>query len=367
MFKIAKIDTFGVGLPLKAPIKMSSVVIDIAENIIVRIEDTDGTVGWGEATEAPTMTGESVPGMLAAVKFLKPLMIGQEIEDLPHIHAMMDDLMYGNHGAKSAIEIALLDLAGKRDDKPLYEILGGKVRDEAPILTMLAGGDQDAEVANAKEQADQGFVAFKVKIGALSPERDLERSRAARDALGDKARISADANQGYSQDKALVFSKGAADAGLDFMEQLVDYRDLDGMAACAQASKVPLGADEGFHALSDIYAHQEKAAAHGGSLKTIKLGGAFPVMEAGRVMDEMSMHVNLAGKVADSSIASAAIAHLALCLPQLDWDTSITNQYLAEDLVEDPIKIIGGVVRLSDAPGLGVEPSNALLQKYKIA
>ena len=139
------------------------------------------------------------------------------------------------------------------------------------------------------------------------------------------------------------------------------------MAACAQASKVPLGADEGFHALSDIYAHQEKAAAHGGSLKTIKLGGAFPVMEAGRVMDEMSMHVNLAGKVADSSIASAAIAHLALCLPQLDWDTSITNQYLAEDLVEDPIKIIGGVVRLSDAPGLGVEPADALLQKYKIA
>ena len=57
------------------------------------------------------------------------------------------------------------------------------------------------------------------------------------------------------------------------MEQLVDYRDLDGMAACAQASEVPLGADEGFHALSDIYAHQEKAAAHGGSLKTIKLGG----------------------------------------------------------------------------------------------
>ena len=232
-------------LPLKAPIKMSSVVIDIAENIIVRIEDTDGTVGWGEATEAPTMTGESVPGMLAAVKFLKPLMIGQEIEDLPHIHAMMDDLMYGNHGAKSAIEIALLDLAGKRDDKPLYEILGGKVRDEAPILTMLAGGDQDAEVANAKEQADQGFVAFKVKIGALSPERDLERSRAARDALGDKA-ASPQMPTKDTPGQSPYFSKGAADAGLDFMEQLVDYRDLDGMAACAQASKVPLGADEDF-------------------------------------------------------------------------------------------------------------------------
>ncbi|MDG2032399.1 MAG: enolase C-terminal domain-like protein [Rhodospirillales bacterium] len=367
MFKISKIDSFGVGLPLKAPIKMSSVVIGIAENIIVRIEDSDGTIGWGEATEAPTMTGESVPGMLAAVKFLTPLLTGREIEDLPHIHAVMDDLMYGNHGAKSAIEIALLDLSGKRLGKPLYEILGGKVRDEAPILVMLAGGDKDAEVANAKQQADQGFVAFKVKIGALGPSQDLDRSRAARDVLGNSARISADANQGYSRDEALMFSEGAADAGLDFMEQLVDYRDLDGMAACAQASKVPLGADEGFHAMSDILEHKDRGAAHGGSLKTIKLGGAFPVMEAGRVMDTMSMHVNLAGKVADSSIASAAIAHLALCLPQVNWDTSITNQYLAEDLVDDPIKIIDGVVRLSDAPGLGVAPSDALLQKYKIS
>ena len=366
MFKISKIDAFGVGLPLKTPIKMSSVVIDIAENIIVRVEDTDGTIGWGEATEAPTMTGESVPGMLAAVKFLTPLLIGRQIDDLSQIHSIMDNLMYGNHGAKSAIEIALLDLSGKRLGKPLYEILGGKVRDEAPILTMLAGGDKDAEVENAKQQSDQGFAAFKVKIGALEPAQDLERSLSARDVLGSGARISADANQGYSRDEALEFSEGAGDAGLDFMEQLLDYRDLDGMAACAQVSKVPLGADEGFHAISDILAHQEKGAAHGGSLKTIKLGGTFPVMEAGRLMDSMSMHVNLAGKVADSSIASAAIAHLALCLPQLDWDTSITNQYLEEDLVDDPIKITGGVVRLSDAPGLGVEPSETLMQKFKI-
>ena len=366
MFKIATIDTFGVGLPLKAPIKMSSIVIDVAENIIVRIKDSDGTIGWGEATEAPTMTGESVPGMLAAVKFLTPLLTGREIDDLSQIHAVMDDMMYGNHGAKSAIEIALLDLAGKRLGKPLYEILGGKARDEAPILTMLAGGDKHAEVTNAKQQADQGFIAFKVKVGALEPAQDLERSRAARDVLGSGARISADANQGYSRDEALMFSEGAADAGLDFMEQLVDYRDLDSMAACAQASQVPLGADEGFHAINDIHAHKDRGAAHGGSLKTIKLGGAFPVMEAGRLMDAMSMHVNLAGKVADSSIASAAIAHLALSLPQVDWDTSITNQYLAEDLVDDPIKVTGGMVRLSDAPGLGVVPSDTLLQKYKI-
>jgi len=366
MFKIAKIEYFGVGLPLKTPIKMSSVVIDVAENIIVRVEDTDGTVGWGEATEAPTMNGETLGGMLGAVRFMKPLLEGYEVTDPSHIHGFLDEELYGNHGAKSALEIALLDIAGKRLGQPLYEILGGKVRDEAPILTMLAGGSKETEAANAKMQADEGFVAFKVKIGALTPEEDLDRSHAARDVLGRDVRISADANQGYTRDEALTFSKGAAGAGLDFMEQLVDYRDLEGMAACVQASDVPLGADEGFHSMNDIQAHKDRGAAHGGSLKTIKLGGAFPVVEAAKLMDALSMHVNLAGKVADSSIASAAISHLALCLPQVDWDTSITNQYLAEDLVDDPITISSGVVRLSDRPGLGVEPSETLLAKYKL-
>ncbi len=366
MFKIAKIEAFGVGLPLKAPIKMSSVIIEVAENAIIRIEDTDGTVGWGEATEAPTMNGETVGGMLGAIRFMKPLVEGYEVSDLSQIHVFLDNLLYGNHGAKSAVEIALLDLAGKRLGQPLYEILGGKVRDEAPVLTMLAGGGKEAEVANAKMQADEGFVAFKVKIGALGPEEDLDRSHAAREALGNDVRISADANQGYSREEALKFSEGAAGAGLDFMEQLVGYADLDGMAACAEASDVPLGADEGFHSMGDIRAHNDRGAAQGGSLKTIKLGGAFPVVEAAKMMDSLSMHVNLAGKVADSSIASAAISHLALSLPQVDWDTSITNQYLVEDLVDDPITISDGVVRMSDRPGLGVGPSDSLLAKYRL-
>jgi muconate cycloisomerase len=130
---------------------------------------------------------------------------------------------------------------------------------------------------------------------------------------------------------------------------------LDGMAAVARGTRVPIGADEGIHSLEDVERHHALRAARGASLKTIKLGGLAGVMTAGRRMAALGMHVNLAGKIADSSVASAAIIHLGAALPQLDWDVSITCAYLAQDIVTEPIRLDRGRARLSDRPGLGVE------------
>lgn len=365
MIQIAKMETFAISVPLKSPVKMASVVISTADNLIVRITDQDGNVGWGEGASAPTMTGETPESMVAAAKHMMPDLVGTAIGDLKDLHHKLDRLIYGNHGSKAAIDMALHDLLGKRTGKPLYELLGGKVRDDIPIITMVAGGDLETEIANARAQAAQGFFAFKVKVGVNPPARDLERTRAIRDAVGPDARISADANQGYSNQDALVFSEGAGQAGLDFMEQLVMGDDLAGMAACAKASNVPLGADEGFHAMRDILAHHECGAARGGSLKTIKLGGLWPVVEAARRMDQLGMSVNLAGKVADTSIASSAIAHLALALPQVNWDASVTNQYLADDVIVEPLRIVEGRMRPLDGPGLGIVVDESKLAKYK--
>ena len=110
---------------------------------------------------------------------------------------------------------------------------------------MVAGGDSDAEVAYAMEAAAEGFTAFKVKVGVGNLSADLDRCRVIRAALEPSAQISVDANQGYDRAQALEFAKGAEAAGLDFMEQLVDGHDLEGMADCAATTSVQLGADEG--------------------------------------------------------------------------------------------------------------------------
>ena len=366
MFKIAEIEALAISVPLLSSMKMAGLEIRAADNLIVRIRDQDGTIGWGEAASAPTMTGETLAGMVAAVRHMAPQLEGKEVTDPHKIHLGFDRLMYRNHGAKAAIEIALLDLAGKRLKTPLYELLGGKIRDDAIILTMVAGSNLATEIENTKKQGEAGFSSFKVKVGVNPPDRDLERVTNVRAAAGGDARISADANQGYEREDAIKFAQGAVQAGLDFMEQLVSGADLSGMAACAQASSVPLGADEGFHSMRDIRDHKEWRAASGGSLKTIKFGGAQAVMDASRLMRDLDMHVNLAGKLAETSIASAAIAHLAVAVPRLDWDASVTNQYLADDLVVDPVEIVDGRIRPNDMPGLGIEPSEEKIAKYAL-
>jgi muconate cycloisomerase len=77
------------------------------------------------------------------------------------------------------------------------------------------------------------------------------------------------------------------------------------------------------------------------------------------------MHVNLAGKAADSSIGSAAGAHLALALPLLDWDCNITSPHLADDIVKAPITVVDGHIVTPEGPGLGVTVDEEKLARYR--
>lgn len=364
--RIRSVRPFWISLPLQHPINMANVIVRAADNLLVRIEDIDGIVGWGEAASAPMMTGETPESMIAAVEFMRPLLEGLEVEDASLFATRLDGFMYGNAAAKSALDMALYDLAAKRWRVPVSALLGGIARRDVPVLWMLAAGEVVAEVAAARRMAEAGFVAFKVKVGGPDPQADVERCGAVRAAIGRSPRISADANQGYGRTQALRFAAGALAAGLDFIEQPVPGQDLETMAAVAAATTVPVGADEGIHGLADIERHHALGAARGASLKTIKLGGLTPVLQAGRRMDELGMYVNLAGKIADSSVASAAVAHLAAALPQLDWDASITCQYLATDVVTEPIRVVAGHVRVPDRPGLGIEVDEAKLSAIAV-
>jgi muconate cycloisomerase len=363
MFRISKIDAFAVVLPLTTPIKLATITIPHCDNLIVRITDDRGRVGWGEASSAPMMTGETSEGMVAAVRFMAPRLEGREIEDAAALPELLDPLMYGNHAAKSAIDMALLDLIGQHRQQPLYEILGGRKRDRAAMIWRISGAPD--EIETARKRRDAGFVAFKVKVATNDPKTDLGRAEAARKAVGDGVRVSADANEGYSPADALVFAKGAGPAGLDFFEQPVRGHDIESMRACAAASAIPIAADEGLHELEDIERHHELGAAAGGSLKLIKLGGAFQVMAAASLMQRLGMRVNLAGKAADTSIGSAAIAHVALALPALDWDCNITNQYLVDDVAKDPVAVVDGHIVTPEGPGLGITVDEEKLARYR--
>ena len=366
--KIARIEPMAVAFPMKKPVFMAGVEIRQADNVLVRIESDSGAVGWGEAASAPTMTGETVESMMAAVAYLAPAIHGREAADIAGASAAMTGRMYGNQAAKSAIEIALHDLVGRATGRPAHALLGEKVRSRIAALGVISNGELAADLRDAVAKKADGYTAFKIKVGIDRPLIDAERTRRVCEALGPDSLISSDANQGWSTEEAVQYVRAVADSGLAFFEQPVLADDVAGMAAVAAAAgDLAIGADESIHSLADIRRHHDGKAARGVSLKTIKLGGMRGVFAAGRLCAELGMAVNVACKTGESSIAGAAGLHVAAALPQLAWGLTLSNEGLAEDVTARPIRIQRGHVEVSDRPGLGIDVDEDRVRRHRRA
>lgn len=356
--RIKAIEAIAVSLPMKKPVQMAGETVARADNVLVRVESDDGAVGWGEAASAPTMTGETVASMMAAVDHMAAGLRERAADDFAAASAAMDAAMYGNSAAKAAIEIALHDLVGRATGRPVHALLGARARSRIPVLAVVGSEDTAADLREAQARYAAGYRAFKIKVGLGAPEADAERTRTICMALkrgGEGCLVSADANQGFSVDEALRYVRAVADCGLDFFEQPVGAHDLEDMARIAAASRVPIGADEGIHSRDDIARHHERKAAAGVSLKAIKLGGLRALLEASRLCDRLGMQVNISCKTGESSIASAAALQVAAVIPGIAWGLTVTNPGLTEDVAVEPLRVEHGHVEVPGGPGLGIE------------
>jgi o-succinylbenzoate synthase len=362
---IRTIEPFAVSLPMVKPLIMAGEEVRRAENMLVRVATDDGQIGWGEAAAAPTMTGETIASMVAAVHYVAPDLVARDAADIAGAVKAMGGRMYANHGAKAAIEIALHDLLGRATGRPVHALIGNKRRNRLPLMSLIGGGDIDDDAREAALKKASGVTAFKIKVGIDTPANDAARTRAICAVLRDGCLISADANQGFTTEDAIAFVRAVADAGLDFIEQPVAGDDLDGMAAVAAATNIATGADEGIHNAADIARHHERGAARGVSLKAIKLGGIQAVVAAGRLADDLGMRVNVSCKTGESSIGCAAALHVASVIPNVAWGLTLTHTGLAEDVVTDPIRAEHGHADVLDRPGLGVEVDEDRVRRYQ--
>ena len=298
---IKTIEPIAVSLPMLKPVIMAGEEVRRADNVLVRIEADNGLVGWGEAASAPVMTGDTLESIVAAVHYLAPALRGREAADIAGALAAMDGRMYGNHGAKAAIEIALHDLAGRAAGKPVHALLGEKKRSRLPLLGVVGSGDLDGDLRDAEKKKAAGFTAYKIKVGI--------------DTAGERRRPHARDLQGAGRRPA------------DFLRRQPGLQHRAGHRLCARGERlrprflraagrrrgispawrrsprprrqIAIGADEGIHSLADIARHHERKAARGVSLKAIKLGGIRAVVEAGRLCDRLGMSVNISCKTGE--------------------------------------------------------------------
>jgi muconate cycloisomerase len=330
------------------------------------VESTSGEVGWGEAASAPTMTGDTLGGLVAAVRdHLAPLLIGKDAWPNNDHRPMLRRALVGNSGAHSAVEMALLDLGSRASLGRLIDFLIAKPpRRQVAPMWLLGNATPEHDIAEARARQAEGFNLFKLKIGAKPLADDIATTFAVREALPDTP-LCADANCGLTLAAARRYVERTREAGLLFVEQPLAAEDFAGLRALTRATKVPIGIDEGIHSLGDIEA-TKRAGGKGVSLKLIKLGGIREAFAAGKLCKKLGLKINVAAKIAESSIGTAAAVHLACAVPNVDWGVSLTNFYLAEDIVTKPIAIRDGVVALPEGKGLGVEVDEVAVERFHV-
>jgi muconate cycloisomerase len=380
---IRRVDAIPIALPLKKPVRMAdAATVEKAENLLVRIEAADGNVGWGEAASAPTMTGDTLGGLVAAVQHLAPLLVGQNALTWPRLTVRLRAGLLGNTGAHSAIEMALLDLAGRATGLSLADLITAEACNSGPSLRdmidsgprrkavapmwLIGNATPEQDFAEAEARLREGFRFFKLKVAVKSLDQDIAATHAVRKAIGPDIPLCGDANCGFAPDAARRYLEGTRDARLLFLEQPLAPEDLGSLAALTRALPVPIGADEGIHSSADIETHA-KLGVGGLSLKLIKLGGFWRTLAAALLCEDLGLKVNVAAKIAESSIATAAAVHLACTVPSIDWGVSLTHFYLAEDIVKTPLVLGDGVVEPPSGSGLGVEVDEGRVARFQVA
>jgi L-alanine-DL-glutamate epimerase-like enolase superfamily enzyme len=364
---IKRIDAIALAIPLRKPVLMAGVRLEISYNLLVRVEAANGLVGWGEASVAPTMTGDVLPGMVAAVnEHLAPLVMGKDALKRAELAQICAHALYHNGGPKCAVDAAIADLAGRHLKVSMSDMYGGALRDSITAMYLLGNPKVEDDIAETHKKIKEGYKFFKLKVGIKNPFDEADAAVQIRRAVGRDVVLCADANMGMDFRNARIFVERSREADLLFLEQPLRDDDYDGMAALARVSPVPLNGDESLGNVATLIAMARAGSIQGANLKTIKLGGVSATVHAMSVCGALGLNINLACKVAETSVGAATIIHMGCVAPNVNWGVSITNHYLVDDIVKNPIIISNGMMARPTGAGNGVTVDEAQVARYRV-
>jgi muconate cycloisomerase len=364
--RVRQLETVIVDLPLLRPHKLSRATITTQSYLYVRVLTEGGCIGWGEATVpgGPWWGGESVETMKIMIDtHCAPHIIGRDAFQSASIMASLDRAVFGNRVAKAAIEVALLDAAGRMLDTPISTFFGGRQREDIPVLWALGTGEAEADVAEARAQVESGrHTMFKIKVGFSSPQDDLRRVAKTAEQIGYPCSI--DPNEAWDLPTASHLLPMLEGSGIVMIEQPIARTNLAGMAALSARLDIPLMADEAACSPEDVVAIARARGAEAVSLKISKAGGLRKTAAIAAVAQANGIAC-FGGTALDSSIGVAASLQLYSTLPELRWGCELFAPLLLKDeIVVRTIRYSDGAAWVPEGPGTGVEVDSDKLAHY---
>lgn len=369
---IADIKVTTVAVPLEAPLRHSAGAHwGRFVRTIVEIIGDDGLSGWGEL-------GGGGEGAEAAILSLLPYLKGHDPLNLEQLRWKIMNptaTLYNNRlQLHAAIEMACLDLAGKRLGVPAHSLLGGAIRDKVEFASYLfyryenevtgKGGETSAQELVAHATAlrnEHGFRVHKLKGGHFSPKHDVEVFVALAEAFPED-RVRLDPNGVWSVEDAIRVGREIAHLNNDYFED--PTWGLEGMRRVRESQPIPTATNMvvvNFEQLAQCLRHDLVDVI---LLDTTFWGGLRQAVKAGHVLEtfQRSAAVHSSGEL---GIQLASMLHLGAVLPNLNFAADAHYHHLTDDiLVGGKLPYVNGCIDVPTGPGLGVEVSREKLAEY---
>ena len=337
--------------------------------LFLRLETSDGTVGWGE----PMVEGRAKTVQAAVEELLDTYLLGEDphrIED--HWQRLYRGGFYRGGpvlmSAIAGIDQALWDIKGKTLGAPVYELLGGRARDRVRVYQWV-GGDRPADVGEAAaEKVDAGFSALKMNATSEvrrvdSPavvEAAADRLRSVREAVGPEIDVGVDFHGRVAKPMAKRLAKALEPYDPMFVEEPVLAEHNDALAALAAHTTTPIATGERMFSRWDFKEVLESGAVDVIQPDLSHAGGITEVTKIAAMAE--AYDVALAPHCPLGPIALASCIQVDVCSPNaliqeqsLDIHYNETNDVL--DYLADPavFEYHDGFVDAPSAPGLGIE------------
>jgi L-alanine-DL-glutamate epimerase-like enolase superfamily enzyme len=330
--------------------------------VIAEVVTENGLVGWGEHTAiGGTYVAFCWKTTLAALEYMAPVLIGQDPCTVSVINSVMDKTFKGHRYAKAAIDYACWDILGKTCDLQVYQLLGGRQMDSAPMYMVVQAFPDPAQTKHFyEEMRGLGYTHFQIKVGD-KVQKALERVKAICPLIDpDKEHVFADGNTQWSKKQALQFLRQLQEYEFVFEQPCLSYEDCLGIKHCIDR---PMKLDESLSQDSFLLRALADKAMEVACLKISYFGG----ITGGKLARDMCMANGVRCHIEDTwgtEITTSAYAHLAVATPE-EWlycttDLHNYNSLLITEPGTGPI-VENGRLRPSELPGLGVSPDRKIL------
>jgi len=358
--KITGIRIYRFDIPLRDIFQIATMSITEANNVLIKIETNEGIDGWGEGAPFHALVGETQEITFAAAKEFRPLLTGRNPLAIDAIVHLMDAHLPHNTTLKSAIDMALYDIAAKVAGLPLYAFLGGEKRKMETDMTVgIFTPEEAAEKALAIKK--MGFNMIKVKLG-LNAKDDYMRLKNIREAVGEEAALRIDANQGWDRMTAKRNLDSYVDFNIEFCEQPCRAHDIDGMKYVSHNTTIPVMADESLFSVDNAMELIRQDVAPYYNIKLSKSGGIHNAIKIAHLA-EAGYIPSMVGCMSETRLGLSAAAHFGLSssiLQFFDLDSHLEHSI---DPVEGGMYVEKGVIHVPEEPGIGATPDKDFLKR----